>query len=690
MADIELTSGDDVYEHTLGKNYTTIRGLAGNDKIVIHGNSWVLGGAGNDQLLNDEFDWVAGGVAYWDSPEKIYVDLEAGYALDGYGSRDTLLNFRSVAIPGKDGDVVFGTAKSDEVWLNVFWPNRSAGTATVDLRGGVDRANIHLRIPQESFQIDVSIDGKTVFLTAENYTVKLLNVENLMFRNEIEGRFVDQTIRFMDLIDFSKVGPATLIENKSDAWSLTSGKALTFSFMSTVPTYGGAEGGTGFVQPTQEYKTAVRSIFDRLSVELGLTFSEVADSANSYGQIRFGANQQVNSKGYAYIPGQMKDDRGGDVWLDVETLQVMGKGQEGWQVLLHELGHALGLSHPHAESEVNTTTKLLSVWNDNSYTVMSSNQSANKLWQSWFGALDIQALQSLYGAPKSDLAKEDVYLLPQTQGQIMDTLRDVGGKDTLDLSLQSLGVWVNLKPGSYSSIGTTFAGYSAINNLYIDNSTVIENVVGTKNDDVLFGNDANNIFFEGGGNDKIDGRAGHDTVVFVEARAGYSVTKSLINGSWYVDAKNGALGSDEVLNVERLQFADTKLALDVDANPAIAAKLIGVILGGQWVSSLFISGLALGILDNGYTPATLARLGLESAMFVGLAGSSSNKDFYNFVYKNVYGVLPTAPTLQSALIQMDSGKLSQVDVVLQLAESPQNLQNINLVGIQQQGFEFVG
>ena len=207
---------------------------------------------------------------------------------------------------------------------------------------------------------------------------------------------------------------------------------------------------------------------------------------------------------------------------------------------------------------------------------------------------------------------------------------------------------------------------------------------------MLFGNDANNIFFEGGGNDKIDGQSGHDTVVFVEARAGYSVTKSLINGSWYVDAKNGALGSDEVLNVERLQFADTKLALDVDANPAIAAKLIGVILGGQWVSSLFISGLALGILDNGYTPATLARLGLESAMFVGLAGSSSNKDFYNFVYKNVYGVLPTAPTLQSALIQMDSGKLSQVDVVLQLAESPQNLQNINLVGIQQQGFEFVG
>jgi hypothetical protein len=272
----------------------------------------------------------------------------------------------------------------------------------------------------------------------------------------------------------------------------------------------------------------------------------------------------------------------------------------------------------------------------------------------------------------------------------METLRDEGGtQDVLDLSAQSLGVWVDLKPGSFSSVGTTADGYAAINNLFIDSATVIENVIGTKNDDVLYGNDANNIFYEGGGNDKIDGRSGLDTVVFVEARAGYTVSKSLVSSSWYVEAKNGALGSDEVVNIERLQFADTKIALDVDANPAMAAKLIGVILGGSWVNSLFISGLALGILDNGYTPVTLARLGLESAMFVGLAGSASNKDFYNLVYKNVYGVLPDAATLQSALSQMDSGKATQADMVMKLVDVPQNLLNIDLVGIQSHGFEYV-
>ena len=147
-------------------------------------------------------------------------------------------------------------------------------------------------------------------------------------------------------------------------------------------------------------------------------------------------------------------------------------------------------------------------------------------------------------------------------------------------------------------------------------------------------------------------------------------------------------GFDQPIHVQFLQFADSKVKLDVAGNPTMAAKMIGVILGGNWVSNWFIAGLALGILDNGYTPVTLARLGLESAMFVDLAGSSGNKDFYNLVYKNVYGVLPSEATLQVALSQMDSGQLTQADMVLKLLDVPQNLLNIDLVGIQQHGFEY--
>jgi hypothetical protein len=316
-------------------------------------------------------------------------------------------------------------------------------------------------------------------------------------------------------------------------------------------------------------------------------------------------------------------------------------------------------------------------------------QSPSKLWQSWFGALDIQALQSLYGSGRPLATGDDSYLYGNSQGQSLSTLRDAGGTDVLNLSGNSLGAYVDMKPGSFSSIGITSQGYAAYNNVFIDPSTTLENVIGTPYDDVIFGNDANNLIHEWGGNDVIDGAGGVNTVVFVGKRSDYNIRPSEVAKHWLVEAKNGAMGSDDLTNVKFLQFADSKVILDVAGNPTTAAKLIGVILGGSWVDNTFISGLAMGILDNGYSPATLARLGLESAMFVGMAGSSGNKDFYNLVHKNVYGALPDASTLQSMVSQLDSGRTTQADVVLQLADTAQNTKNIDLVGIQLQGFDYV-
>ncbi len=691
MADLNLTEGDDTYEHTKGKSFVNIRGMGGKDTITIHGNANVLGEAGDDTIINDAFDWISGGVSYWSSPASIYADLEAGYVLDGFGTRDTLVNIRSVHTSGRDGDVVLGSSKSDEIWASGFDINNNNSTATLtaDLRGGNDVV-VFYNQRFENLKIEVTTDAKTVTVTTPSGRKGIFkNIEGLRFKQPTNDGETVQNYSVKELIDFSKVGAAALIDKASDGWSNGAPKSLTFSFMTAAPTYGGGDGGTGFSAPTEAYKLAVNMILGRLWLETGLSFTEVPDTATSYGQLRFGANQQAATKGYSFIPGQTPDARAGDVWLDIETLQLLGQGQEGWEVLLHEIGHALGLSHPKSESTLTSSTVLLNQWNDNSYTVMSSFQSPSKLWQSWFGALDIQALQSLYGTGRPLATGDDSYLYGNGQGQSLSTLRDAGGTDVLNLSGNSLGAYVDMKPGSFSSIGITSQGYAAYNNVFIDPSTTIENIIGTQYDDVIFGNDANNLIYEFGGNDLIDGRGGANTVAYVGKRSEYNIKPSEVDKHWLVEGKNGILGSDDLTNVQYLQFADSKVILDVAGNPTMAAKLIGVILGGTWVSNLFIAGLAKGILDNGYTPATLARLGLESAMFVGLAGSASNKDFYNLVYKNVYGTLPSASTLQTALSQMDSGQATQADMVMSLVDVPQNLLNINLVGIQSQGFEYV-
>jgi serralysin len=77
----------------------------------------------------------------------------------------------------------------------------------------------------------------------------------------------------------------------------------------------------------------------------------------------------------------------------------------------------------------------------------------------------------------------------------------------------------------------------------------------------LAGTSQANRFTPGTGNNAIDGMGGLDTVVYEGARAGFTIERGVFGVT--VTDKDGALGSDNLLNVERIQFGDTMVALDV-------------------------------------------------------------------------------------------------------------------------------
>lgn len=68
-------------------------------------------------------------LSYYSSPSGIYVDLAAGYALDGWGTRDTLVNVHHVEGGSAFDDTMLGSAGDD-----VFEP--SSGNDYIDGRGG--------------------------------------------------------------------------------------------------------------------------------------------------------------------------------------------------------------------------------------------------------------------------------------------------------------------------------------------------------------------------------------------------------------------------------------------------------------------------------------------------------------------------------------------------------------------------
>ena len=188
------------------------------------------------------------------------------------------------------------------------------------------------------------------------------------------------------------------------------------------------------------------------------------------------------------------------------------------------------------------------------------------------------------------------------------------------------------------------------------------------------------------GIDYFDGGLGLDTVVYSGPIERYTINKS--GNRYVVSEPTGSDDTDNLVNIERLQFSNGKVALDVETgNAGEAAKLIGALLGPTYVKDKALAGIVINLLDQKYTSDTIAKLGIATPMFLGMAGSSSNTDFVKQVFTNVVGRAPT-PSESSTYVNMLDAGTSQSALALMAAQTDLNAARINLVGLIQHGLEF--
>ncbi|MDO8801296.1 M10 family metallopeptidase [Phenylobacterium sp.] len=353
-----------------------------------------------------------------------------------------------------------------------------------------------------------------------------------------------------------------LLYDEGNAWS---GSQVTFSFPkagSTWPTYAAddEQANADYGTVTDPQAAAIRLALQAWDAIIAPSLVETDDLTNT-GQIRIAftdvndttGNEETTALAYRPPqPGFAQAAWQGDVWLD-ETLKTsnFAPSSEGYEAVLHELGHALGLQHPFGPGAT-----LPAGYDNIRYTVMSYDlppggyyvtvepvDGVNRLVGRPVGAstpmvFDIVALQARYGADPTTAAGATTYTWSQAT-PILQAVYDAGGTDTFDLSSHTRSSSVDLTPGAYSSIAyysaqaqadywtSLYPGgaapiaefvidpqtYTWSNNLGIAYGTVIENVLGGSATDTILGNDAGNYLSGGGGNDFLRGFLGDDSIV---------------------------------------------------------------------------------------------------------------------------------------------------------------------------------
>ncbi len=311
--------------------------------------------------------------------------------------------------------------------------------------------------------------------------------------------------------------------------------------------------GESFLAPawTPEELSAAWRTFQQYSEVVNITFTVVEDPSAAH-LVMTKQPDSVIYEGSAWPAEWGNTEIDGVVYnIDLLTLypdapamsqSIFAPGSFAEHVLLHELGHHMGLSHPHLEIDGGAYVPGL-FWGQIEYGDFALGQGvytgmsyipgfkekdgappdfATPLSVD-FGsaaspmALDIAALQQIYGANTTTRTGDDTYVLPEENaaGTGYVAIWDNGGTDTIAAAAtNTAGVTIDLRAASldYDKLGGGAVSWAlgVHGGFTIANGVVIENAIGAAGDDRLVGNEAANRLEGGGGNDELGGGAGDD------------------------------------------------------------------------------------------------------------------------------------------------------------------------------------
>lgn len=394
---------------------------------------------------------------------------------------------------------------------------------------------------------------------------------------------------------------------------------------------------------------------------------DIVESNGMGSDIVFANTVTGPAQAWAYYPGNGPKYQS-DVWIATpeanwsnDWLQFSGYGRT---TIIHEAGHALGLSHPGSynyDPELDLTYDNYAEYAQDSemFSIMSywgPQETGAPLIVNWLTGFysyaqtpmihDILTMQAKYGADTTTRSGDTVYFSNSTADRdVFDldvnpfpylAVYDAGGEDTFDFSDADAGVFVDLRPGSFSSAAgdiptaaeanvaraemdefypgtlpprtqatmdgieasykpvyasliegdTGVAGVTATShsNIGVAYGTIIENAIGGSERDYLVGNDVDNGLTGNGGNDVLNGLGGNDTLTggegadsfVIDQVGGMDMLTDFTSGEDQIDLS--AFGID----ASAVTFEADRILVDIDGD---SVADLGVITQGDAIQA---------------------------------------------------------------------------------------------------------
>lgn len=360
-------------------------------------------------------------------------------------------------------------------------------------------------------------------------------------------------------------------------------------------------------------------------------------------------------------------------------------------------------------TSVNGSNSVLSVYIPSSYSYENLPTLSNGVYKANsfvnFYKLMIQESGGVFITAAGDNARGYIY---------DDGLNFVGYTSSTPITLDPgnyivVATYNGYKNGSLSvtapqSMLTDFSSYQALSQYHVLEKNNVFEGEDLSGLDIVHGFNGNDRFVGrgdgwGGGYepDKFFGGSGVDTSVYrgffaeyVISQKVFSVDSRLANsptasGLEIIDSFESRDGTDYISDVERLEFRDVTLALDINGNAGQAYRLYQAAFartpdnGGlkYWISNM----------DGGMTLNQVADGFLSSNEFKGLYGVNPRIDQYlSALYSNVLYRAPDQGGHDYWVNQVQHG-MTNAQVLAGFSESNEN--KVNVIGVIQNGIELV-